>query len=264
MTVDTETTEETEVQAEEPENISDLFNDDGSEQDADNEASQSEETSDKGETETEETETDTDSQADTETEETESETPSEEDKTVPRRALIDERRKRQELEEKLERMRQEHGEREEDAPDPTDDPEGYKKYLRAQWEKEQWEKTATRSRDRMMEQHADYEEKEKHFLYLAQNNPELVKQMNEDPDPAAFAYNKAKESLDQQEKAVEDRVIERLRKEGKLIEEQEQTKDKGAASKVSDLTSATAAGKNTDETVKESENPEELFGDLSY
>lgn len=272
----TDETESTEVEAEvtaEPENISDLFNDDETEETAttSEEETGTEEESDKGDTETEGTD---DSQAESdkdeetgeseETEDSSSETPSEEEGSVPRKALLDERRKRQELEEKLRELEP----ADEEAPDPTDDPEGYEKYLRTKWEREQWQKTANRSRDRMIETHPDYAEKEQHFLFLANQDPSLVQKMNDDPDPAAFAYKTAKESLDKQEKAIEDRVIERLRKEGKLKESEKSGKsDKTAeaASKVSDLTSATGAGKNTgEEPIRESVDPADVFDDLAY
>lgn len=257
MTDTAETTEAAETEVAEPESISDLFDDDA---ETSGETTTEAETSEKVETETEEkaeTETAETETEKAETEETDSETTSEEESSVPRKALLDERRKRQEAEERLKQL-----EPDEEAPDPTDDLEGYEKHLRAKWERERWQQVANQSRERMLEKQSDYEEKEKHFLYLASQDPELVKQMNEDPDPAAFAYNKAKESLEAQEKAVEERVVERLKKEGKLKEE---TADTEAASRVSELTSATGAGKNTGaEPVKESVNPEDVFDDMSY
>lgn len=249
MTDTAETTEAEETtDVSEPESISDLFDDDAETASE----TETETAPEKGDTETEET------TAEAETsEDSTPETPSGEDQSVPRQALLDERRKRQEAEERLKQL-----EPDEEAPDPTDDPEGYEKHLRAKWERERWQQVANQSRERMLEKQSDYEEKEKHFLYLASQDPELVKQMNEDPDPAAFAYNKAKESLEAQEKAVEERVVERLKKEGKLKEE---TADTEAASRVSELTSATGAGKNTGaEPVKESVNPEDVFDDMSY
>lgn len=283
MTDTAETTEATttETPPPEPESISDLFNDDA----AASTETETTETEGKAASDKGDTETTTESGAGTETkadkagteagtEETDAdsapETPSGEDQSVPRQALLDERRKRQEAEERLRQLEP----ADEEAPDPTDDPEGHERYLRAKWEREQWQERATKSRDRMLEKQPDYEEKEKHFLYLASQDPELIKQMNEDPDPAAFAYNKAKESLDAQEQAIEERVVERLKKEGRL-KESEQSADTEteteadntaeAASRVSDLTSATGAGKNTgEEPVKESVNPGDVFDDLKY
>lgn len=262
MTDETESTEETETAEVEgqPEDISSLF-DEGAEH-PEGEASE------KGEAETEESEddqaeseeTDEETGESEETEESESETPSEEEGSVPRKALLDERRKRQELEEQVRQLEP----ADEEAPDPTDDPEGYEKYLRQKWEREQWQKTANRSRERMIESHPDYEEKEKYFLFLASQDSDLIRQMNEDPDPAAFAYKTAKESLDKQEKAIEERVVARLRKEGKLKEEKSE-KPAESASRVSELTSATGAGKNTgEEPIKESVDPQDVFDDLSY
>ena len=270
MTDEKETTEvaEAETAAEEPENISDLFNDAESTETETQETQETEDSTDKGETETETEESDQEESGDesgeTESEEgdeTESEPPSEEEESVPRKALLDERRKRQELESRLRELEPP----DEEAPDPTDDPEGYEKHLRQKWEKEQWEKTATQSRERMIERHSDYEEKERHFMVLAQGDPDLVRQMNESHDPAAFAYEQAKESLDKQEKAIEGRVLERLKKEGRLKEEKEEGKPNTSASRVSDLTSATGAGKNSgDEPVKESVDPDDVFDDLKY
>lgn len=255
MTDETEAPQESEATVSEPDNISDLFNDDESSE-ASEEAS--EEESEKGE-KTEEVDEGEKPESKTE----ESEPPSEEEESVSqqtqafKKAMEDERRKRQELEERLKQLEPP----DEEAPDPVDDPEGYEKYLRGKWEKEQWQKTVNRSRERMIEKHPDYEEKEKHFLFLANQDPELARQMNDDPDPALFAYNKAKESLDAQEKSIEERVIERLRKEGKLVEEAKGN----SASKVSDLTSATGAGKNKgEEPIKESNDLEDVFDDLTY
>lgn len=242
---------ETEAPQENPENISDLFDDDSVTEETSEESTEESSTEESDETSSKEESEETADESKGE----DTEPPSEEEGSVPRKALLEERRKRQELEKRVQELEPD----DEEAPDPTDDPDGYEKYLRTKWEREQWAERANKSRDRMLEKHSDYEEKERHFLFLANQDPELIKQMNEDPDPAAFAYTKAVESMEAQEKAIEERVLERLKKEGKLKEEKAST-----ASKVSDLTSATGAGKNTEEDVKESTDPQDVFDDLAY
>lgn len=276
MTDETETTA-----ADEPQDISALFDDSTRTEEGATEAESIEaesttgetETEDKGETESpsEEPQEATEGESEAQPEEAESEPPSDnEGESVPRQALLDERRKRQEAQEEAERLKREYGiQQDEEAPDPRDDPEGYEKYVRQKVERENWEKRVTQSRERMLEKHADFEEKEKHFVQLAQQNPDLVKQMNEHPDPAGFAYEKAQEDMSSKEKAIEDRVIERLRKEGKLKEDSnEEPKSKGkaaeSASRVADLTSAAGAGNNTSDQVQESHDPQDVFSDLSY
>lgn len=229
-----------------------------------------------GETQAEETSEQSEETAEEGSEEqseppSDSEEESADNQWAPRAALLDERKKRQQAQEDLERYKREHGISEEtdEAPDPRDDPEGYKKHVRQQVERENWEQRVTTSRERMLEKHSDFEEKERHFVAIAQNNPDLVKQMNEHPDPAAFAYEKANESLNEQEKAIENRVVERLRAEGKLKEETgesgESRRSSDSASKVSDLTSAAGAGPNSGEgEAVESTDPADVFDNLSY
>lgn len=271
-------------------NISDLFNDDA-ESATEDSTEQGSETSEETESETGETddtgeeaggeteeasetegEPDAEGQEDTSGESEEAEPPSAEESSVPRAALQDERRKRQELEKQVEEFRRKY-EADEEAPDPAEDPEGYEQHLRQKWERERWQETANRSRERMLEQHDDYEAKERQFLQMAAADPDLTRQMHESPDPAAFAYEKATEQLTAQEQAVEQRVIARLREEGRLkepgqksSEEPEKGKSKAdAASKVSDLTSSAGAGNNSEETVRESTDPEDIFeDDLAY
>lgn len=277
MTDETETTT-----AEEPQDISGLFDDD-TRTDEGAEATEAEGESEQGETETEDQgETESPSQEPQEANEGESEQPEPEEaeseppsdsegESVPRQALLDERRKRQEAQEALERFKREQGIQQEDdeAPDPRDDPEGYEKHVRQKVERENWEKRVTTSRERMLEKHADFEEKERHFVQLAQQSPDLVKQMNEHPDPAAFAYEKAQEDLSSKEKAVEDRVIERLRKEGRLKDESQERETKSSkaaesASRVADLTSSAGAGNNSSDQIQESADPQDVFDDLGY
>ena len=55
------------------------------------------------------------------------------------------------------------------------------------------------STELMKDKHDDYADMEAVFLDMAKKNPELISEMVKSPNPAKFAYNKAKESLDFQE-----------------------------------------------------------------
>jgi len=181
------------------------------------------------------------------------EPPSAEPLSVPKQALLDERRKRQALEAELASLRKQSGQKDENAPDPLEDPEGYEKYLRSKWESERFTEVTNKSRERMLETHVDYEDMEKHFVTLAQTDPSLVQKLRDHPEPARFAYETAKESKSKLYADVEKQVIERLRKEGKLKE------PKSVASEVATLINSPGAGKNNNQVVKEITDIKDIF-----
>lgn len=181
------------------------------------------------------------------------EPPSAEPVSVPKQALLDERRKRQALEAELAELRKQSGQQDESAPDPIADPEGYKNYLKSQWESERWTVVSNKSRERMLENHADYESMEKHFVTMAQSDTSLVQKMREHHDPAAFAYETAKADVSKKEAEIEKRVIEKLKKEGKLKE------PKSSAPEVANLINSPGAGSNNVERLKPIESVSELF-----
>lgn len=202
----------------------------------------------------EEAEPEAEVEATTETEATEeptAEPPSAEPASVPKQALLDERRKRQALEDELKILRK-AAPKDEQAPDPLDDPEGYKNYLRSQWENERITEATNKSRERMLETTPDYEEMEKHFTMLAMADPSLVQQLKTHHDPAKFAYDYAKESKGKTFAEIEKQVIEKLRKEGKL-------KEKPSAPEVATLINSPGAGKNSEKPVKEITTIGEIF-----
>ena len=172
----------------------------------------------------------------------EAEPPAVEDKKlVPIVALHDERRKAQAFKEELEQYKARY-DLDEEAPDPVDDPEGYKAHVREVTIKELREEKISSSVNKMVEEHADYKAMETTFMVLAAQDPSLTKEMNAHPDPARFAYEKAKE--------WEDAGRERLRSEiagtTKVLPQEltkSQKRNKSALSEPN-LTKATAAGSN--------------------
>lgn len=185
-----------------------------------------------------------------------SETPAEKD-TVPIAAQIDERRKRQaaekkakELEDKLaefERRAEQTNKEPPKRPDPTDDPEGAYKALEGRILAER----INLSREMMMDSKADFPEMEKIFVDLAKQNLELVQQMNASPNPAKFAYTKAKEHNDYQE-FLKTRDSEEYKaflesKKAKLEQPEETIDEKRKKSAVSvpDLVNATSGSLGT-------------------
>ena len=100
-------------------------------------------------------------------------------------AYLDEKRKRQELEKRLEALesggkQQEQGK----GPDLFENPEEYlqNRELRLK---------ADISREMMMEARPDYKEKEDLFIALAKDDPTLVVKLRNAPNPAKFAYETA-------------------------------------------------------------------------
>lgn len=187
--------------------------------------------------------------------EPEVETPSteQESPSVPKQALIDERRKRQALEAELKTLRGKDQSQDDNAPDPITDPDAYKAYLKGQWETERRTEISERSRERMLETTSDYQDMEKYFLTLAQADPSLIEKVKDHHDPAKFAYDYAKEAKGKTFAEVEKQVIEKLRKEGKLKEPNKPPVE------VANLIKSPGAGKNNLTVETEVTNVKQLF-----
>jgi hypothetical protein len=125
--------------------------------------------------------------------------------TVPRRALEDERRKRQELERRFDEMtnwlqsQQAPQVEQPELPDPVLDPEGFNQHVEnivqsrvgsverrlqemALQQKIAMSETAAKSR------HQDYDDVVAVFTEAAKQHPQLAVEMIQQPDPASFAY----------------------------------------------------------------------------
>jgi len=131
------------------------------------------------------------------------------------KALIGERKKRQETEQKLSERDKEFAElkkRLEDVegrgqpqsqqptpaakpaevPDPWLDPEGYARHIQAETEKRTFATLVTVSQGVMRSKHDDYDDVEKIFRDECKSNPYLAKQLRDSAFPAQFAYEQGK------------------------------------------------------------------------
>lgn len=118
---------------------------------------------------------------------------------VPKAALLDERRKRQALEDRLSELEKLIPKQEDEAPDPYRDLNAYNEYQRKKWEREQIENAKKeriskieKRRTELLEQNEDFLEAERVFELLSIRDPSLGKELMESPDPVSFAYEKGK------------------------------------------------------------------------
>lgn len=219
--------------------------------------------------ETTEVETEVEEEPETEdnpeTEETETEVESEtttdkENKSVPLAALLDERGKAQKYKEELEKLREQIPTKDEE-PDIYEDPEGWKEWNRNKILSEQRaeieNERSTRinqSRSKMLETHEDYAVLEKVFELMSVEDPSLVNEMLNHPDPASFAYEKAK--------AYKAEVLKSLSGETEETETESQKRNK-TATQMPNLATATAKGRTIPDVEKE-EDIEDVFADQTY
>ena len=106
--------------------------------------------------------------------------------TVPVSALQDERRKRQELANRLSAIEQQQAQAA--RPDPELDPEGAADFDRQQNAQSAFKLRVDMSQVMMRKLHDDYDEVEAIFMEEAANNPALQTQLASHPMPADFAY----------------------------------------------------------------------------
>lgn len=171
-------------------------------------------------------------------------TPANEKDAAFKTAYLDEKRKRQELEQRL-------AEREpEKLPDPVEDPEGYAAALDQRRETSELRLKVSLSRDLLIDSKGkdDYESKEAVFVELTKQNPSLVSQMHASANPARFAYETAVEHLEVKQLRDPEYIA-------KLVEEKARAllaemtaptgKAKRSALDVPSVTKVTAAGNNT-------------------
>lgn len=189
----------------------------------------------------------------TEPETPESEPPSDEKpQLVPKAAVLDERRKRQQLEEENRALREQIPQSDE-APDPYEDLDAYNEYMHKQWEKAAYEKqerqrfeNIDKSRSIMLEQHDDFAEMEKIFEVMVASNPELAEKRIASGDEPKFAYETAK--------AYKNSLL--------GITPTETVAEKPEIN-APNLASATAVGKNTPD-IEQEEGLMDIFGDQQY
>lgn len=111
-------------------------------------------------------------------------------------AVLDERRKRQELQARLDQLEAQQRQEPAEKPDWYDDPEKAANHqattFQAQLEQQKFELT----QDMMRSVHPDYDEMETRFVDLARENPHLVAEMQKSANPARFAYETAKKAAE--------------------------------------------------------------------
>jgi len=260
---DTEKTEETEEIAED---LGDVFTGDEAEKGdtSDDKSNDNDQEGDDAKDAKEEKSDD--KKSDDETSEEDSETSSDEEpKSVPIAALHDERRKGKAAREELEQYKARY-DKDDDAPDPAEDPEGYEKHIEAKVSRRMETDRINDSRDRMLEKHDDYEEMERTFMVLQGLDPSLKDELNKHPDPALFAYEKGKAYFEDQRKKLLGEIEAEKGKgsddDDKDEETSEADKKKQKALKVPDLTKAASKGSNSEEKeIDDSQDLNALFDD---
>lgn len=161
-----------------------------------------------------------------------------------KKAVLDERRKRQALEAEVAKLKQAKPESKEEEGESDVGTIILRERI-------------NNSRELMIETKADYEEMETVFLDMAKENPSLVSEMNRSHNPAKFAYTKAKEHSDYLEfKATKDsdeykEFLEYKAQKKDAPKDKPEDKRKASAVKVPDLTKAAARGKNSEEPEQE-------------
>jgi len=103
-----------------------------------------------------------------------------------KKAVLDERRKRQEMERRIAEL-QKPAER----PDLFADPDGALSHLESRFQQQMFASKVEMSQELMRSMHEDYDELETEFHELAKDNPVLLKQLSEAQNPARFAYETA-------------------------------------------------------------------------
>lgn len=233
-----------ETETEETQDDLDTFFEDQEEETKAEETQTEEETKDKGETEPEKEKVKTEEPA----------PPADkEEKLVPKAALHDERRRRQQAEEELKDLRKLIPATDEE-PDAYEDQDAWKEWYKNKMQGEQkaaQEKLTKdrldKSRSKMLEAESDYEAMERLFGVMLADDPSLRDKMLASGDEGKFVYDTAKKYREEQ-----------LNPTKKPKPEPETPEIDGA-----NLATATAQDTNTPKVEKE-ESLEEMFDDQKY
>lgn len=176
------------------------------------------------------------------------ETTSEDKESWTKTAVLDERRKRQELEAKLAKYEEEKVEKIK-RPDVLEDQEGAFQHTESAFENKLFQERINLTRELMMEAKPDYPEMAALFLEMVKENPSLESEIRNSSNPAKFAYNKAKERVEYDEfqktkETPEYKQFLEAKKSGKLnalVEETPEQKRNKSALNVPDLINSTSA-----------------------
>ena len=156
-----------------------------------------------------------------------------ESETVPIAAVIDERRKRQALEQEIAAMKADQEQKPAvPRPDVFEDQDGAFNFLESTIDQKLSQHVIGLSRDMMASAHDDYAEMEQEFVQMAQENPQLTQEMQAHPNPARFAYETAKNRREYKEMQnvgeYREKLTAQIREEerAKILAEMKQDKEK--------------------------------------
>lgn len=195
------------------------------------------------------------------------------DHPVPRKALIEERKKRQEYERllaetngKLQAFQQFAQQRQapQDQARPDPEAEFYKNPTQFVGSTVQEQVDRVRldlSQQMMRSAHADYDEKANAFVEAAQQNPSLVMQLRSHPNPAQFAYDTGKVITATRGAKSWDEAVANIRKDLRAEIEAEIRKERAlTAAEQASTSSATAPGRSASQVQAAGDVPlRELF-----
>lgn len=154
-------------------------------------------------------------------------------------AVLDERRKRQEMQRENEELKARLAERQEQkkAPDVFEDQEGFSNHISETIRNEVLRNKVEMSQELMREKYDDYDEKEEKFVEMMRENPELQQKMLRSAMPAKFVVEtvlkaerlKAMENIDEYESKLRADIESKVRAEleaeyGKKLESEAKTR----------------------------------------
>ncbi len=171
------------------------------------------------------------------------------------------RREKQELREQLEQFKAEKEKpSEEPLPDIFENQDDFVKSLESKIKGETRQQIIQTQRDMMMEFKSDYEDKEKAFFEIGQDNPALIAQANASSNPAKFAYEQGEKYLKYKEMQDVDSLEAKIRAElEQKIRSELESKQKEVSEKADNLSPSLA---NARGTVEKEDTPPENPGDL--
>lgn len=149
-----------------------------------------------------------------------------EDGNWTKAAVLDERRKRQELERQLEQALKDKTP--EEKKDWFDDPEGAASQIKQEFQSQLANTRIEMSQEFMRSLHEDYDQLEAEFVDLAKGNPAMLAEFQQSKNPAKFAYETAKKHREYADLKDVDKAKAKLREEvrAELEKEYQQKSEK--------------------------------------
>lgn len=160
-------------------------------------------------------------------------TPESEPDSWTKKAVIDERRKRQALEAELAALKESIPKRDviDARLDVLEDPDAFSEAISSKIEQVAIRTRIDLSREMMIDKHQDYEEKEQIFIEMAKDHPELQSEALKSSNPAKFVYEEAKKFQEFQQMR-DGTYLEKMRAE---LKEQVRKELEGEMSKTSKI-----------------------------